>query len=55
MSCSTLLGMKIDSTIILVLIGVKINMAFPFGLRYFLVQGVFYHASGGGLKWYQPA
>jgi hypothetical protein len=34
----------------LVLFGVKSHWASSFGLKCFLVQEAFYHASGGGLK-----
>jgi hypothetical protein len=44
------LGMKVDSAIILVLFGVKPHVASFFGLRCFLLQEAFYHASGGGLQ-----
>ena len=45
-----LFGMQVDSTIILVLFGVKFHMASSFGLKCFLDLEAFYHASGGGLK-----
>jgi hypothetical protein len=43
-------GMKVDSAIVFVLFGVKSHWASSFGLKCFLVQEAFYHASGGGLK-----
>jgi len=42
--------MQVDPTIILVLFGVKFNMASFFGLKCFLVQEAFYHVPGGGHK-----
>jgi hypothetical protein len=45
-----LFGMQVDSTIILVLFGVEFHRASSFGLKCFLDQEAFYHASGGGLK-----
>jgi len=44
------LYMQVDPTIILVLFGVKFNMASFFGLKCFLVQEAFYHVPGGGHK-----